>query len=75
MVIPIAFYLVKHRVNPQPILNDPLSYIFLIHDGDLNILKCVIVHGININKQDSLGNTLLSLAIHEGKLDVIEYLM
>jgi len=73
--IPIAFYLIKCGADPQPILDDPLSDMLIIHDGDLDLLKSVIAHGREINLQDSLGNTLLSLAIHEGKLDMIEYLI
>eukprot|EP00833_Pecoramyces_ruminatium_P013871 jgi/Orpsp1_1/1187903/evm.model.d7180000061022.1 len=73
--LPMAFYLVKFGANPQPIIDNPLSNLIIAHDGNLDILKTVVAHGLDINRQDKDGGTLLSIAIHEGKLDMIEYLI
>lgn len=73
--LPMAFYLVKCGADPQPIIDNSLSNMIIISDGDLDILKIAVAHGLDINRQDELGNTLLSIAIHEGKLDMIKYLI
>lgn len=50
-----------------------------IHDkagsGDISGFKSFLSEGGNVNKKDKLGRTPLMLAVKEGKLDMIRYLL
>jgi len=72
----IISYLIKHGVNPQPIIKNDFYRSIIIHDFDLEFFKILKEHGLDIHYQWSdTGYTFLYYAIIEGDVETVKYLI
>ena len=72
----IISYLIKHGVDPQPVIGNKFYRNIIIHDFDLEFFKILVEHGLDINYQEEeSGCTFLHYAIIEGAVEKVKYLI
>ncbi|ORX71041.1 ankyrin [Anaeromyces robustus] len=73
--LPIVNYLLNIGADIRQ-LNRHIRIIeVMIFHHELDLLKILIEHNLNVNAQDDDGNTLLIYAIRNRQIDIIEYLL